>query len=137
MTFEEIASSLRADERDIEGLIETLALKLEGDLGRYARVNRKESFSGGRFRRKKTVEIRGVEVTLPKTRYSIGYTDTGKFWITRTPLSGSYDGVRSIPVTIAYWLSSLKEELRDLAEDAEQGRIALDDYLSGPAALTA
>jgi len=118
--FDRLASSLRADARDLEVFLEVLAAKLSAALPGGVAVERE----GGLVSRKR---VKRVAVDLGEHRYELARARGG--------LAGRhYHQVRGITLkteelAVEAWIDELSLRLAQLARETELGRLALQRLL--------
>lgn len=122
--FELLASSLRADTRDLKTFVEALATKLEGALPSQTRVERK---GGGLFSQQK--HVRHIQVSLGDSRYDLA-AEAGNIETTR---ARAVRGIvlKTERVALEAWIDDLSRDIAAEAQTSEQARLALERLLSG------
>ena len=122
--FDLVASSLRADSSDTRALAEALAIRLEGALPQETRVQRR---SKGLLSRTKVV--RRIEIDLGDSRYALDVGEDGRASAVR---AREVRGIvlKTEPLGLDAWIDSLAQELAEMAQASEQGRLALERLLS-------
>jgi hypothetical protein len=121
--FDLTAASLRADATDTRALAEALAVRLESALPAQTRVDRRAK----RFLSREK-HVRRVAVDIGDARYSLELDDRGGAQAVR---SQEVRGIvlKNEPLTIDAWLDALARDLTVLAQQSEQGRLALERLL--------
>jgi hypothetical protein len=121
--FEVVASSLRADSRDMKTFVEVLASKLTGALPDQTVVERK----GGLFSREKPVHR--IQVSLGESRYELkasgAHVDTTRARAVRGIV------LKTEQVALHDWIDALSRDLAEYAQSSEQARMALERLLQG------
>lgn len=122
--FELVASSLRADTRDLKTFVEALATKLEGALPGQTTVERR---GGGLFSKEK--HVRHIRVAVGDSRYDL-QAEGGQV---ETTYARAVRGIvlKTERVPLEEWIDMLSRELAEHARDSEQARLALERLLSG------
>jgi hypothetical protein len=120
--FEVLASSLRADTRDIKGFMEALATKLEGALPSQTMVERK---GGGMFSREKRVT--GIVVNMGDQQYQLN-TQSGRI---EPRVCKVVRGIvlKTEEVPLDAWIDQLSQVLTEEAQRSEGARLALERLL--------
>jgi hypothetical protein len=121
--FDLVASSLRADAADTRALAEALAVRFETALPGQTRVRRRSR----RFlSREKLVER--IEIDLGEGRYALAVDASGRAEAVR---AHEVRGIvlKNEPLAIDAWLDAIARDLTALAEQSEQGRLALERLL--------
>lgn len=117
--FEVLAASLRADARDLDTFLETLALKLSGSLPQSTKVER-EGFRGrGR--------VKSISVELANRRYGLERSSTAVTCLRASAVRGIV--LKNEEVSVDEWIDSLARDLAEAAEQSDRGRLALDRLL--------
>lgn len=122
--FDLVASSLRADAADTRALAEALAMRFEGALPSNTRVQRRSK----RLLSREKVVAR-IDVVLGEARYSLEVDDAGAG--ARAVRAQEVRGivVKTEPLGIDAWLDAIARDLTAMAEQSEQGRLALERLL--------
>ncbi|HLJ66155.1 MAG TPA: hypothetical protein VKX16_02195 [Chloroflexota bacterium] len=120
--FEIVASSLRADSRDLETFVEVLATKLAGALPTQTAIDRR----GGLFSRDK--RVRRIQVALGDSRYDLvadgPHLETSRAKAVRGIV------LKNEPLPLDEWIDSLSRDLAQAASSSEQARLALERLLN-------
>lgn len=122
MGFDVLASSLRADTRDLSAFTEALAVKLEGALPSQTQVERK---SAGFL--SKTRRVRSISVNMGNQLYQL-VADGGRVQPRRCKVvRGVVLKTEEIP--LEDWIDELSRDLTAAAQENEQARLALERLL--------
>lgn len=123
LDFELVASSLRADSRDLTTFVEALAVKLEGALPGQSMVERR---GGGLFSREKRVHR--IQVTLGDQRYEL-IADGSRL---ETSCAKAVRGIvlKTEVLPLDAWIDRLSRGLAEHAQTSEQARVALGRLLT-------
>jgi hypothetical protein len=121
--FDLTAASLRADATDTRALAEALAVRLESALPAQTRVDRRSK----RFLSREKYVVR-IAVDLGEARYALEMDDRGGAQAVR---SQEVRGIvlKNEPLGVDAWLEALARDLSALAQQSEQGRLALERLL--------
>ena len=120
--FDLLAASLRADRRDVRGLVEVLAARLQGALPGLCEVERRRRrLRGGHAR------VERVAVRLGSRRFLL-------HWRRRELVAEVESTVHDMrrarrEVALDEWLASLEAELREQAASSAEARTALERLL--------
>ena len=117
--FDLLASSLRADARDVDSFFDVLATKLAGALPDRVEVER-----GGLLGRSKP---RSVVVSLGDRLYEADRGRHGVACRRRTVVRGI--ALKSEDLELGAWIDALSADLIDEAERSERDRIAIEGLL--------
>ncbi len=117
--FDLLASSLRADTRDVKAFVEALAAKLEGSFPERVRVERSGMFGGKRVRR--------VTVELGDDRYELDHDDGRVECRRRNVVRGI--ALKNQELALDEWIDELSRGLVEEAGRTERGRVALERLL--------
>jgi hypothetical protein len=117
--FDLLASSLRADARDVDSFFEVLAAKLAGALPDRVEVER-----GGLLGRSRP---RSVAVTLGDRRYEAERERHGIVCRRRTIVRGI--ALKTDELGMDAWIDALSADLVDEAKTSERSRMALEGLL--------
>jgi hypothetical protein len=117
--FDLLASSLRADARDVDSFFDVLVAKLAGALPDRVEVER-----GGLLGRSKP---RRVVVTLGDGRYEAVRERRAVVCRQSTVVRGIT--LKSEELDLGAWIDALSAELVDEAESSERSRVALEGLL--------
>lgn len=121
LSFELLASSLRADAGDLSTFVEALAGKLEGALPQATRVER----AGSLLSRSK--RVRRLSVELGENRYELS-AEGGRVESRRArAVRGIVLKTEALP--LEQWIDELSRDLAREAEQSEQARLALQRLL--------
>jgi hypothetical protein len=123
LDFELVASSLRADTRDLKSFVEALAVKLEGALPGQANVERR---GGGFFSKEKHVQR--IEVALGDQRF--GLTTDGSHIETTCAKAVRGIVLKTETLPLNEWIDRLSRGLAEHAQTSEQARVALERLLT-------
>jgi hypothetical protein len=123
LDFELVASSLRADSRDLKTFVEALAVKLEGALPGQCFIERR---GGGLFSREK--HVHRIQVMLGDQRFELS-ADGGRV---ETTCAKAVRGIvlKTESVPLDEWIDRLSRGLAEHAQTSEQARIALERLLT-------
>lgn len=121
--FELVASSLRADTRDLDAFVEALASKLVGALPSETTVERK----GGLFAKEKRVHR--IHVALGDARYELAL-ERGHIEAT---CANAVRGIvlKTERLSLDDWIEALSRSLAEAAQTNERSRLALERLLTG------
>ena len=121
LSFDLLASSLRAEVGDLKTFTEVLATKLETALPDQTRVERK----GGLFSR--TKRVRHISVDLGQKRFELEAHD-GRVQPARCNVVRGIV-LKTEPVPLDEWIDDLSRELTLAAQQSERARLALERLL--------
>ena len=117
--FELLAASLRADARDLDLFVETLAAKLSASLPASTDVDR-EGFRG-------RGAVKSLSVDLGDHRYGLERSSIGLTCRRANAVRGIV--LKNEELGLDEWIDSLSRDLADAAEQSERGRLAVDHLL--------
>jgi hypothetical protein len=123
LDFELVASSLRADTRDLSTFVEALAVKLEGALPGRASVERR---GGGLFSREK--KVHRIRVELGDQRFDLTAEGNRVETTCAKAVRGIVLKTESMPLD--EWIDRLSQALAEHARSSEQARLALERLLT-------
>ena len=123
LDFELVASSLRADTRDLSTFVEALAVKLEGALPGQASVERR---GGGLFSREK--KVHSIQVVLGDQRFDLTVDGNRVETTCAKAVRGIVLKTESLPLDA--WIDRLSQCLAEHARTSEQARVALERLLT-------
>lgn len=123
MSFEILASSLRADLTDTGGFLGALAEKLGGALPALCQVERK----GGLFSKEKRVQRLTLE--LGEHRYAIEHAGQGGLRASRTKIVRGIS-LKTEELAVETWIDELSRDLSAHAARNSQARLALERLLT-------
>jgi hypothetical protein len=122
--FDLLASSLRADARDLKSFMEALAVKMEGALPERTRVERK---GGGLFSRQP--QVHRITLDMGDNRYEL-VAEGGRIEPRRAKaVRGIVLKTEQLP--LEQWIDDVSQWLAAEAEHSEQARLALQRLLEG------
>lgn len=121
--FELVASSLRADTRDLTTFVDVLATKLEGLLPSQTEVERK---GAGIFSKEK--HVHRIRVALGDGRYEL----VAKGGRLEPTFARAVRGIvlKTEQLSLDDWIEALSRDIAAEAQNSEQARLALERLLS-------
>jgi hypothetical protein len=122
--FDLVASSLRADSRDLKTFVEVLARKLEAALPAETTVERR---GGGLFSRER--HVNRIQIALGDNRFDLAAEGARL----ETSCARAVRGIvlKNDQVSLDEWIDRLSAELAAHARNNEQARLALERLLQG------
>lgn len=123
MSFEIVASSLRADLSDTKAFLGALAEKLGGALPALCQVERR----GGLFSKEKHVSR--VTIELGEHRYAIEHGDRGGLRASRAKIVRGIS-LKTDEMSVDSWIDELAKDLSAHAARNSQARLALERLLT-------